>query len=61
MSSVNPFRPEQVAEIAYNQEMGPPSVDSSQRSVSDESIHGSTSFDPPRNAQDALGKRKQRL
>src|SRR3954447_26790040 len=57
MSSINPFRPEQVAEIAYNQETGQPSVDSSQRSVSD----ALTSFDPPKNAQDVLGKRKKRL
>jgi hypothetical protein len=61
MSSVNPLRPEQVAEIAYNQEKGQPSVDSSQHSVADASIHGSTSSDSPKNAQDALGKRKQRL
>lgn len=61
MHSINPFRPEQVAEIAYHQETGEPSANSSQRSVSDASIHGSTSFDQPRNAHDILGKRKQRL
>jgi len=61
MSSINPFRPEQVAEVAHNQETERPSVDSSQCSVSDAPIHDSTSFDPPKNAQDALGKRKQRL
>ncbi len=60
--SINPFRPEQMAEIAYNQEMGQPSVDdSSQHSVLDASVHGPTSFDQPKNAQDMLGKRKQRL
>lgn len=57
MRSINPFRPEQVAEIAYHQETGEPSVDSPQ----DASIHGSTSFDQPSNAHDLLGKRKQRL
>jgi len=61
MHSINPFRPEQVAEIAYYQETGEPSVDCPQRSVPDASIHGSTSFDRPRNAHDMLGKRKQRL
>jgi hypothetical protein len=61
MHSINLFRPEQVAEIAYHQETGEPSVDSPQRSMPDASIHGSTSFDQPSNAHDLLGKRKQRL
>jgi hypothetical protein len=59
MRSVNPFRPEQMAEIGYNQEIGQPSVDSPQRSVPDASVHGH--FDQPKNAQDTLGKRKHRL
>jgi hypothetical protein len=57
MHSINPFRPEQ---IAYHQ-TGEPSVDCPQRSAPDASIHGSTSFDQPRNAYDMLGKRKRRL
>ena len=61
MRPVNTFRPEQVAEIGYNQETGEPSVDSLQRSTPDTSIHGLTSSDHPKNAHDALGKRKQRL
>jgi len=56
--SINAFRPEQVAEIGYNQETGEPLVDSPQRSMPDASTHG---FDQPRNAQDTLGKRKERL
>lgn len=61
MRSVNPFRPEQVAEIGYNQETGQPSVNRPQDSVPDASIHDLTSFDQPKNAQDTLGKRKHRL
>jgi hypothetical protein len=62
MHSINPFRPEQVAEMAYHQETSEPLVNSSQRSVPDASIHSSpTSFDQPRNAHEILGKRKQRL
>jgi len=64
--SVNAFRSEQVAEIGYNQETGEPSIDSPLHSMPDASIHGPTSIDQPnidqpRNAQDALGKRKERL
>lgn len=64
---VNAFRPEQVAEIDYNQETGEPSVDSPQRSVPDASIHGLASFNTQRahgqssSTQNALGKRKERL
>jgi len=61
MRPINVFRPEQVAEIGYNQETGEPSVDSAQRSMPDASIHGPTNFDHPKNAHEALGKRKQRL
>ncbi len=61
MHPVNAFRPEQVAEIDYNQETGKPSVDSSQRSVPDASIHGLTSFNESSSSQNALGKRKERL
>jgi hypothetical protein len=61
MRPINVFRPEQVAEIGYNQETGEPSVNSTQRSMPDASIHGPTSSDHPKNAHDALGKRKQRL
>ncbi|HEX3641689.1 MAG TPA: hypothetical protein VHV10_10390 [Ktedonobacteraceae bacterium] len=61
MRPINTFRSEQVAEIGYNQETGEPSVDSPLYSTPDISIHGPTSFDHPKNAHDALGKRKQRL
>lgn len=61
MHSINPFRPEQVAEIACHQETGETSVGCPQRSAPDASIHRSASCDQPRNAHDMLGKRKQRL
>jgi hypothetical protein len=61
MRSVNPFRPEQIAEIDSNRETDQPSVDSPLYSAPDASIHGSTSFDQSKNAQDTLGKRKRRL
>ena len=57
MHPVNVFRPEQVAEIAYNEQTG----DSLERSLSDATAHGSIRIDQPRNAQEALGKRKERL
>src|SRR3954447_22847134 len=44
MRPINTFRPEQVAEIGYNQETGEPSVDTLQRSTLDTSMHGLTSF-----------------
>lgn len=59
--SINTFRPEQMAEIAYNQETGQPSVDSPQHAGLDASVHGLTNLDQPKNAQDTLGKRKKRL
>lgn len=55
MKPVNHVRPEQVVEIGYNQETGEPGVDSPLRSVPDDEV------DQPTTAQDALGKRKQRL
>jgi len=64
---VNAFRPEQVAEIDYDQETSEPSVDSLQRSVPDASIYGLASFNTQRahdqssSTQNALGKRKERL
>ena len=61
MRSVNPFRPEQVTEISYNREIDQPSIDGPLHSVSDASIHDSTSLDQSKNAQDILGKRKRRL
>lgn len=61
MRSVNPFRPEQITEIDANRETDQPSVDSSLHSIPDASIHGSTSFDQSKNAQDTLGKRKRRM
>lgn len=57
MHAINSFRPEQVAEIVTSEL----SVDSSQHSVPDASIHSSTSFNQPKNAHEMLGKRKQRL
>jgi hypothetical protein len=59
--SINSFRPEQAAEIGYNQETAEPSIDSSQYSTSDASIHDLANIDQPRNAQEILGKRKERL
>jgi hypothetical protein len=57
MRPVNVFRPEQVVEIAYNEQTG----DSLEHSLSDATTHGSIRIDQPRNAQEALGKRKVRL
>ena len=53
---VNAFRPEQVAQIGSNQQVGLSLVDSSQRSV-----QSPTSLDEPKHALDTLGKRKHRL
>jgi hypothetical protein len=57
MHSVNVFRPEQVAEIAYNGQTG----NGLEHSLSDTTAHGSIRIDQTRNAQEALGKRKVRL
>jgi hypothetical protein len=62
MRAINAFRPEQGAEIAYNQETGEPSVESPARSLPDEAEKGPVSFDEkPKTGQGVLGKRKQRL
>jgi hypothetical protein len=61
MRSVNPFRPEQTTEISYDQKADLPSIDGPLHSVSDASIHDSTSLDQSKNAQDTFGKRKHRL
>jgi hypothetical protein len=57
MHPVNLFRPEQVVEVAYSEQTG----DSLEHSLSDTTAHGSIRIDQPRNAQEALGKRKERL
>ncbi len=61
MRSVNPFRPEQTTEISYDQKADLSSIDGPLHSVSDASIHDSTSLDQSKNAQDTFGKRKHRL
>jgi hypothetical protein len=61
MRSINPFRPEQITEIDFSREIDQPSADSLLHSAPDASIHGSTSSDQSKNAQDTLGKRKHRL
>jgi hypothetical protein len=58
MHSVNVFRPEQVAEIAYS---GQSAGDGLEHSMSDTTAHGSIRIDQTRNAQEVLGKRKVRL
>jgi hypothetical protein len=56
------FRPEQMTEIAYNQETGEPVDESPERTLPDEAKTGSVSFDlKPKTGQETLGKRKQRL
>ncbi len=62
MRPVNAFRPEQVAELDYNQATGEPSVESPARPLPDEDEKGAVSFDlKPRTGQETLNKRKQRL
>ncbi len=61
MRPINAIRPEQVAEVGYNQEAGTPAVDSPLRTNPDAREHGATSFDQALTAQEVLGKRKQRL
>ncbi|MBO0780292.1 MAG: hypothetical protein J2P37_15815 [Ktedonobacteraceae bacterium] len=61
MKSVNAQRAEQVAEVGYNQETGEPGVQSPFRSLPDENITESPSFDQPTTAQEALQRRKKRL
>jgi hypothetical protein len=56
MRPVNVFRPEQIAEIAYSEQTG-----TSLEYSPSETAHGSIRIDQPRNAQEALGKRKDRL
>ena len=58
---INPMRSEQVAEVGYNQETGEPGTQSPFRSMPDETVTGQTSFDQAETAQEALGKRKERL
>ncbi len=55
MRPVNAFRPEQVAEIGYDQATGEPGNDSALYSQSADKLS------QPATAQDALGKYKQRL
>jgi hypothetical protein len=61
MRSINPIRPEQVAEVGYNQETGEPSTQSPLRTQPDETRTGLTSFDQTETAQETLRKRKERL
>jgi hypothetical protein len=57
MRSINRFRPEQCEEVGYNQQTGEPAT---QSSLPDKHTTSPASFDQP-TAQEALGKRKQRL
>lgn len=62
MHSFNPFRPEQVSEVDYNQETGESaSGDQPARSLPDASMADPASFDQKPSGQDLLGKRKKRL
>ncbi|GHO85635.1 hypothetical protein [Dictyobacter formicarum] len=61
MRSFNPFRPEQVSEIGYNQATGEPGSNSPLRSLPDPSMGDLVSFDQKPTGQDILGKRKKRL
>lgn len=61
MRPINGMRPEQLAEVGYNQETGQPATDDPLRYLPDERLVGQTGFDQPRTAQDVLGKRKKRL
>ncbi|GCE18593.1 hypothetical protein [Dictyobacter kobayashii] len=61
MHSFNPFRPEQVSEVGYNQETGEPGNDSPLRSLPDPSMADLVSFDQKPTGQETLGKRKKRL
>ncbi|GLV58007.1 hypothetical protein KDH_48410 [Dictyobacter sp. S3.2.2.5] len=63
MRSFNPFRPEQVSEVGYNQETGESaSGDQQSRSLPDPSMADLASFDQkPTTGQEMLGKRKKRL
>ena len=58
MRSMNSLRPEQLAEIAYNQETGEPSVDSPARSLPSEN-QGSLSLEQSETAQEAERRRKK--
>jgi hypothetical protein len=60
MRSINKIRPEQYAEVDYNQQKGEPVMQTPLRSLPDERVTGPTSFDQP-TAQDVLSKRKKRL
>jgi hypothetical protein len=59
--SINALRPEQFAEIGYNQETGEPGIQSPARSLPDEN-QGSLGFDQNETAQEAaLRHKKERL
>lgn len=57
MRPINALRPEQVAEIGYNQETGEPGVYDPSRSLPNEARTGSVSFEQ----QDPRRKQKKRL
>jgi hypothetical protein len=61
MKPMNAMRSEQVKELGYNQETGEPGAESPLRSMPDDSLKGSTSFDQLETAQESLKKRKERL
>ena len=62
MKATNPVRPEQVAEIGYNQEEGIPGTDNPLRANPEPGMKGDTSFDQQETAQDVVRKRrKERL
>jgi hypothetical protein len=58
MRSINALRPEQLAEVGYNQETGEPAVESPARSLPDEN-QGTPSLAQPETAQDAVRRRKK--
>jgi hypothetical protein len=58
---INPMRSEQVAEVGYNQETGEPGTQGLFGSTPDETLTGQTSSNQTETAQEALGKRKERL
>jgi len=58
MSSINPLRPEQLAEVGYNQETGEPETESPARTHPDQN-QGTLSFDNSETAQDVVRKHKK--
>jgi hypothetical protein len=61
MRSINAFRPEQVSEIGYNQEVGEPGIDSPLRTQPDKAQVPDAAFDQKPVGQDTLHRGKKRL